>query len=103
MGLFWIRLEKFLAFDRINQQYLKEKYGIKLPYKAPEYMKILDNIKKKMASGEIKEKTFYELSANANSFGHEYSDNEYSLNGVYFTLNYGKNKRTLYFKVLLHR
>lgn len=77
MGLFWIRPEKFLAFDRTNRQYLKEQYGIKLSNKAPEYseyMKILDNINKKIASGEIKEKTFYELSANANNWGSDYSD-----------------------------
>ena len=77
MGLFWIRPEKFLAFDRTNRQYLKEHYGIKLPNKAPEYseyMKILDSINKKMASGEIKENTFYELSANANNLGYDNSD-----------------------------
>lgn len=77
MGLFWIRPEKFLAFDRTNRQYLKEQYGIKLPNKAPEYseyMKILDSINKKMASGEIKENTFYELSANANNLGYDNSD-----------------------------
>ena len=77
MGLFWIRPEKFLAFDRTNRQYLKEQYGIKLPNKAPEYseyMKILDNINKKMALGEIKENTFYELSANANNLGYHNSD-----------------------------
>lgn len=33
MGLFWIRPEKFLAFDRTNRQYLKEQYGIKLSNK----------------------------------------------------------------------
>lgn len=77
MGLFWIRPEKFLAFDRTNRQYLKEQYGIKLPNKAPEYseyMKILDSINKKMASGEVKENTFYELSANANNLGYDNSD-----------------------------
>lgn len=77
IGLFWIRPEKFLAFDRTNRQYLKEQYGIKLPNKAPEYseyMKILDSINKKMASGEIKENTFYELSANANNLGYDNSD-----------------------------
>ena len=77
MGLFWIRPEKFLAFDRTNRQYLKEQYGIKLPNKAPEYseyMRILDSINKKMASGEIKENTFYELSANANNLGYDNSD-----------------------------
>ena len=66
-----------MAFDRTNRQYLKEQYGIKLPNKAPEYseyMKILDSINKKMASGEIKENTFYELSANANNLGYDNSD-----------------------------
>lgn len=70
MGLFWIRPEDFLAFDSTNRTYLKEQYGIILPNKAPEYSKymtILDDIKKKMASNEIKENTFYELSANANT------------------------------------
>lgn len=98
MGLFWIRPEKFMAFDRTNQQYMKEKYGIKLPYKAPEYseyMKILDNIKEKMASGEIKEKTFYELSANANSFGHDYSDNEYSLEWSAFYTKLWKKRKNI--------
>ena len=69
MALFWIRPEDFLAFDSTNRSYLKEQYGINLPDKAPaysEYMNILDDIKKKMASNEIKENTFYELSANAN-------------------------------------
>ena len=75
MALFWIRPDDFLALDSTNRSYLKEQYGIKLPNKAPEYaeyMNILDDIKKKMASDEIKEKTFYELSANA-SEGNNYS------------------------------
>ena len=69
MGLFWIRPNDFLAFDSTNRTYLKEQYGINLPNKAPkysEYMSILKDIKEKMESGEIKEDTFYELSANAN-------------------------------------
>ena len=68
MGLFWIRPDDFLAFDSTNRTYLKEHYGINLPNKAPEYseyISIIDDIKTKMASDEIKEKTFYELSANA--------------------------------------
>ena len=68
MALFWIRPEDFLAFDSRNRLYLQEQYGVNLPDKAPmftEYMNILDDIKKKMASNEIKENTFYELSANA--------------------------------------
>ena len=70
MALFWIRPEDFLAFDSTNRAYLKEHYGVILPNKAPEYseyMSILNDIKAKMKKGVIKEKTFYELSANANN------------------------------------
>ena len=70
MALFWIRPEDFLAFDSTNRAYLKEQYGVILPNKAPEYseyMSILNDIKEKMKKGVIKEKTFYELSANANN------------------------------------
>lgn len=72
MALFWIRPEDFLAFDSTNRAYLKEHYGVILPNKAPEYseyMSILNDIKAKMKKGVIKEKTFYELSANANNGG----------------------------------
>ena len=98
MGLFWIRPEKFLAFDRTNRQYLKEQYGIKLPNKAPEYseyIKILDNIKKKMASGEIKEKTFYEISANANNSGHNYSDYDSNLEWSTFYTELWKKRKNI--------
>lgn len=70
MALFWIRPEDFLAFDSTNRAYLKEQYGVILPNKAleySEYMSILNDIKAKMKKGVIKEKTFYELSANANN------------------------------------
>lgn len=99
MGLFWIRPEKFLAFDRTNRQYLKEQYGIKLPNKAPEYseyMKILDSINKKMASGEIKENTFYELSANANNLGYDNSDYDSYLEwGSFYTELWKKRKNII--------
>lgn len=99
MGLFWIRPEKFLAFDSTNRQYLKEQYGIKLPNKAPEYseyMKILDSINKKMASGEIKENTFYELSANANNLGYDNSDYESYLEwGSFYTELWKKRKNII--------
>lgn len=104
MGLFWIRPEKFLAFDRTNRQYLKEQYGIKLPNKAPEYseyMKILDSINKKMASGEIKENTFYELSANANNLGYDNSDYDSYLEWGSFYTELWKNEKMLYFRGLL--
>lgn len=99
MGLFWIRPEKFLGFDRTNRQYLKEQYGIKLPNKAPEYseyMKILDSINKKMASGEIKENTFYELSANANNLGYDNSDYDSYLEwGSFYTELWKKRKNII--------
>lgn len=99
MGLFWIRPEKFLALDRTNRQYLKEQYGIKLPNKAPEYseyMKILDSINKKMASGEIKENTFYELSANANNLGYDNSDYDSYLEwGSFYTELWKKRKNII--------
>lgn len=79
MGLFWIRPDDFLAFDSTNRTYLKEQYGIDLPNKAPdysEYMSILDDIKKKMASGEIKEDSFYEISANASEGKYSPSEEE---------------------------
>lgn len=99
MGLFWIRPEKFLAFDRTNRQYLKEQYGIKLPNKAPEYseyMKILDSINKKMASGEIKENTFYELSVNANNLGYDNSDYDSYLEwGSFYTELWKKRKNVI--------
>lgn len=100
MGLFWIRPEKFLAFDRTNRQYLKEQYGIKLPNKAPEYseyVKILDSINKKMSSGEIKENTFYELSANANNLGYDNSDYESYLEwGPFYTELWKKRKNIIH-------
>ena len=87
MGLFWIRPEKFLAFDRTNRQYLKEQYGIKL---------ILDSINKKMASGEIKENTFYELSANANNLGYDNSDYDSYLEwGSFYTELWKKRKNVI--------
>lgn len=90
---------KILGFDRTNRQYLKEQYGIKLPNKAPEYseyMKILDSINKKMASGEIKENTFYELSANANNLGYDNSDYDSYLEwGSFYTELWKKRKNVI--------
>lgn len=70
MALFWIRPDDFLALDSTNRKYLKEQYGVELPKRVPqysEYMKLLNEIKQMMSNNKIKEKTFYELSANANS------------------------------------
>ena len=79
MALFWIRPNDFLALDSTNREYLKSQYNIDLPRKAPEYeeyMELINDIKKKMANNTIKEKTFYELSANANNNGREDSESD---------------------------
>ena len=68
MGLFWIRPERFLALDKANNIYLKDKYGISLPKNVPEYTEyshLLKEVKEKMDNNDIAEKTFYEISANA--------------------------------------
>lgn len=73
MALFWIRPNNFLALDSTNRDYLQKQYGIDLPKKLPDYktyMDLLRGIKDKIASKEIKEKAFYELSSNANEGGH---------------------------------
>ena len=88
--------EKVQAF---TLKLLKEQYGIKLPNMAPEYseyMKILDSINKKMASGEIKENTFYELSANANNLGYDNSDYDSYLEwGSFYTELWKKRKNVI--------
>lgn len=79
MALFWIRPNDFLALDSTNREYLKSQYNIDLPRKAPvyeEYMELINDIKKQMANNTIKEKTFYELSANANNNGREDSESD---------------------------
>ena len=71
MGLFWICPDKYLSFDGKNKKYLKDTYSIDIPGYAPdykEYIKLVNDMKSKMASNKIKEKTFYELSANANDY-----------------------------------
>lgn len=79
MGLFWIRPERFLALDKANQFYLKDKYGVNLPKSVPEYkdyISLLTEVKEKMAKNDIAEKTFYEISANAvNSTWSQYTQN----------------------------
>lgn len=68
MALFWIKPNEYLAFDSKNRTYMRNEYNIELPNYAPEYkeyMKILNDIKAKMSSKDIKEQTFYEISANA--------------------------------------
>lgn len=95
MALFWIRPTDFLAFDSTNRDYLKKQYGVDLPKRVPDYktyMSLLKGIKEKMASNEIKEKSFYDLSANANEGGHTIPSNtEPWYDDVVRTLNRRKN------------
>ena len=79
MGLFWIKPNEYLAFDSKNRTYLLKEYGITLPTNVPEfkeYKEILNAIKAKMASGEIKEETLYEISSNAFTANYEITNNK---------------------------
>ena len=68
MALFWIRPDDYLSFDNSNRKYLHQKYGIEIPKSVPpykQYIKIVNEIRGKMKSGDIHEKSFAELSSNA--------------------------------------
>ena len=86
MGLFWIRPEQFLSFDKTNKIYLERKYGINLPDRVPDYkqyIELLNKIKEYMASNKIKEKSYYEISANVfNSTGDKSFENNWCTNTV---------------------
>ena len=77
MGLFWIAPKDFLSLDSTNETYLKN-YGFpsipgkdKINYVL--YKGLMDQVKEKMESGEIKEKDFLEFSAAAYAFGKDIS------------------------------
>lgn len=79
MALFWIRPEDFLAFDGTNRAYLQQNYGIEIPDRVPEYkqyMKMVNEIKDKMKDDALHEKSFVELSSNANNSGNGAVGNE---------------------------
>ena len=84
MALFWIRPEDFLAFDSTNRAYLHQNYGIEIPDRVPDYkqyLKMVNEINDKMKDGTIHEKSFVELSSNANNSGNGTVGNEeYSWN-----------------------
>lgn len=71
MGLFWILPDFYIALDKTNISYLKNVYNIKSTKKLTEfkdYKKIIDEIKEKMESGEIKENSFIDISVNAYAY-----------------------------------
>jgi 5-methylcytosine-specific restriction protein B len=67
MGFFWVRPNTFISLDSNNRTYLKQ-FGININLELPlfnEYLNIISKIKRKMDSGEIKEKSFPVISYNA--------------------------------------
>lgn len=73
MGLFWIAPKEFLSFDSTNEAYLKNHGFPPIPGKDKInyvfYKGLMDQVRGKMESGEIKEKDFLEFSAAAYAFG----------------------------------
>lgn len=73
MGLFWISPKEYLSLDSTNESYLLQYGFAKIPGKDKInydfYKKLMDDVRSKMESGEIKEKDFLEFSAAAYSFG----------------------------------
>lgn len=78
MGLFWISPNDYLSLDSTNESYLKT-YGFppipgkdKINYDF--YKNLMEQVKEKIESGEIKEKDFLEFSAAAYAFGKDYNN-----------------------------
>lgn len=74
MGLFWVSPSSYFSMDSTNEGYLIKKYGFeKFPPKknltAEYYLDLMEQLKGKMESGEIAEKSFLEISANAYAYG----------------------------------
>lgn len=67
MPLFWIKPDDFIALDSKNKDYLSDTYGIDTKqvtdYKS--YIELIKTLKEKMKDGSVKEKTFVDLSSNA--------------------------------------
>ena len=67
MGLYWISSAYYLALDRNNTAFLKA-HGINTPSKLPtfsKYKEIINEVKFKMKTNEIKENNFIEISKSA--------------------------------------
>jgi 5-methylcytosine-specific restriction protein B len=77
MPLFWINPDDYIALDSKNKDYLSDTYNIDTKqvnnYKS--YLDLLKTLKQKMKSGDIKEKTFAMLSANADHTSDADDDN----------------------------
>lgn len=60
MGLYWINPEKYINLDKVNRDYLKDKYGIEAKFKDyQDYLRIIDEVRDKI------NKPYYELSYDA--------------------------------------
>ncbi|MBE6341389.1 MAG: hypothetical protein E7069_11750 [Bacteroidales bacterium] len=65
MPLFWCKAEEYIALDSRNRDYL-ESIGVSVNVSdVDSYMALLQDLKNKMESGQLKEKSFPELSYNA--------------------------------------
>lgn len=78
MGLFWMAPKNYLSLDSTSETYLKH-YGFpSIPGKgkinSAFYKDLMEQVKAKMASGEIKEKDFLDFSANAYAFSNGNGD-----------------------------
>lgn len=67
MPMFWCAPEKFLPLDQQTQKFLKENYDFAVSKISTfdEYVALISALNAKMASGEITEKSFAEISASA--------------------------------------
>lgn len=75
MPLFWCKANDYIALDSNNVNYLREKGVDVNVIDVASYLDLLQTMKTKMASGEIQEKSFAEISYNAWKNTGEKSDN----------------------------
>lgn len=83
MGLFWVRPNKYIPLDNNSREYLS-KLGISVfnenNLSGENYLSLINQIKHKMKSGEIKEKSFPEISSNAWIEGNKSNNGENIMN-----------------------
>ena len=97
MGLFWIRPDRFLAFDRVNRAFVGKNFGIMLPETTPEYklyQEIIASVREKMGSQGNVEYPFAELSANAHQAAKGSKDTSKD-NSTDYRINLWKRRKNL--------
>ena len=88
MGLFWLDQTNYLSLDSTNEAYLRH-YGFHpIPGKdkinSQFYTGLMQQVREKMESGEIKEKSFLDFSAAAYAFGKENNIDEDNMEPSYY-------------------